>query len=152
MGDWRTRFTVVPAVYVIFRDDKKVLFLKRANTGYFDGYYSLPAGHFEGSESAASAAVRESKEEVGVDIKPKSLHLVHTVHRKAEKSEDEHERIDLYFEAGEWYGTPYNAEPNKSSEIRWFDLRKLPENIVPEVRQALSNIENGEPYSEFNFG
>ncbi|HSW80432.1 MAG TPA: NUDIX domain-containing protein [Candidatus Saccharimonadales bacterium] len=149
MSNWRTRFTVVPAVYVIFREDKKVLFLKRANTGYFDDFYSLPSGHFEGGEPAKQVAIRETKEEVGITVKPQDLRLVHTVHRIAE--EGEHERIDLFFEADTWTGKPYNAEPHKASEIKWIDISKLPENMVPVVRESLALIDKGEPYSEYNF-
>lgn len=40
----KERFKVCCAVYMIVRQDNKILFLKRQNTGYMDGYYALPAG------------------------------------------------------------------------------------------------------------
>ena len=84
MTNLQSRCELLVAVYLIFRDGDKVLLLKRANTGYRDGYYSLPSGHLNGGEPAIRAAIREAKEEVGVDIDLKDLRLVHTSHRYSE--------------------------------------------------------------------
>ena len=149
------RFKVVPAVYVIFRDGGKILLLRRFQTGYRDGDYSLPAGHVggadeQGGEPAVQAAMREAKEEVSVDIDPKDLELVHTMHRYSSEPEP-HERMDLFFEAAEWRGEVANAEPHKCDELRWAKPTELPENMVPEVRQALDMIARRKPYSDFGF-
>jgi len=146
----KQRFTLVPAVYIVFRDGDKVLLLRRANTGYHDGEYSLPAGHVDGGEPAVMAAVREAKEEVGVDVDPADLHLVHTMHRLS-KEPELHERIDLYFEIKDWKGTAHNAEPHKCDELRWVKSDELPANTILEVVQALNKIVANEPYSDFNF-
>lgn len=149
MTHWQDRHTVVPAVYVIFRDGDKVLLLQRANTGYHDGDYSMPAGHLDGGESALTAAIREAKEEVGVDIKPEDLRLVHTQHRMAE--EGDHERINLFYEARTWSDELTNAEPHKCSEIRWFSLDALPSNLVHELQYMLPHYQKAEPYGDFGF-
>jgi 8-oxo-dGTP diphosphatase len=143
------RFKVVPAVYLIFRDGDKILLLKRTNTGYMDGFYSLPSGHLEGGEPAIMAAVREAKEEVGADIDPEDLRLVHTLHRKAE--DGNHERIDLGFEVKKWRGTLVNAEPHKCDGLKWAASGDLPQNTIPLIRQILEEIARHEPYSDFNF-
>jgi 8-oxo-dGTP diphosphatase len=143
-------FKLIPAAYLILHKDGKILMLKRANTSYFDGSYSLPAGHIEADESASKAAAREAKEEIGIDVDPSSLRLKHTLHRISDIPV-RHERIDLFFEADTWEGEVVNAEPTKCSELAWVEINKLPTNIVPEVKQALQNIDQGEPYSEFNF-
>lgn len=144
------RFRLITAVYLVFKDGDKVLLLKRANTSYHDGDYSLPAGHIDGGEPAVQAAVREAKEEVDVDIAAEDLRLVHTMHRSSTDPEP-HERMDLYFAVRKWRGVLRNAEQNKCSEIKWCTLRSLPDNMIPEVRMALENITAGEPYSDFNF-
>lgn len=149
MTNWRDRHSVVPAVYIVFRDGDKVLLLKRANTGYRDGEYSMPAGHLDGGESALTAAVREAEEEVGVRIKPEDLRLVHTQHRLAE--EGDHERINLFFEAKKWSGELTNAEPHKCAEIRWCKLSELPQNMVPELQHMLPLYQKGKPYGDFGF-
>lgn len=145
----KQRFTVVPSVYVLFRNGNKVLVLKRHNTGYRDGEYSLPAGHLEGGEPSVVAAVREVKEEVGVEVEPKDLSLLHTLHRTAVESD--YERIDLFFEAKEWRGDFINAEPEKCSELLWADQSALPENLVPEVRQFFDCLVTGQVYSHMGF-
>ena len=144
------RFRLIPAVYMLFRRDNEVLLLKRANTGYHDGEYSLPAGHVDGGEPAIQAAMREVKEEVGVTVEPGDLRLVHTMHRFSDQPEP-HERIDLFFEITRWQGELSNAEPEKCSEISWHNIGNLPENMVPEVLGALEKIAAGEPYSDYNF-
>ena len=147
--NWRDRHTVVPAVYLILRKEDKILLLRRANTGYMDGYYALPSGHLDGGETADQAACREAKEEVGVDIEPSDLRLLHTLHRKAQ--EGDYERIDLFFEVGKWTGEPKNVEPEKCDEVTWIPLNELPENVTPEVSQALECIANMLPYSTMGF-
>lgn len=42
------RFTMIPAVYLILEENRKYLFLKRANSRYMDGFYQFPAGHVDG--------------------------------------------------------------------------------------------------------
>ena len=140
---------IVPAVYIIFSKDSKILLHRRANTGYMDGKYSLPSGHLDGGESAVEAAIRETKEEIGVDINPKDLRFIHLTHRVAE--EGDHERMDLYFAISKWQGRSNNAEPDKCDDIRWFEKDNLPENIIPAVKTALELIAHGELYSEHNF-
>ncbi|HSX16856.1 MAG TPA: NUDIX domain-containing protein [Patescibacteria group bacterium] len=146
---WQDRHTVIPAVYVLLRQGSKVLLMRRYNTGYADGLYSLPAGHLDGGEPAKVAMVREIKEETDVVVAPEDLQLAHTMHRLAE--EGSHERIDLYFETTKWQGEPRIMEPNKCDDIQWFDVSALPTNIVPVVRQAFDCIASGTNYSEANF-
>ena len=141
---------IIVASYVIFEKGGHILLLKRENTGYFDGFYSLPAGHLDGNETAKEAAVREVKEEVGLNIKPKDLVLVHTSHRKSPIPVD-HERIDLFFKIAKWNGEPSNNEPHKHAEIKWFPLSGLPKKMVPEVKQAITKAYKGEIYGDFGF-
>lgn len=143
-------FKVTPASYVIFEKDDQILLLKRASTGYYDGNYSLPAGHFDGGETAKDVAVREVKEELGLDINPVDLKLVHVSHRKSPTPID-HERMDLFFKISKWHGEPVNAEPDKHEEIKWFPANELPENMVPEVKQAISKVSSGQNYGDFGF-
>jgi ADP-ribose pyrophosphatase YjhB (NUDIX family) len=50
---------------VVFNDSRdKILLTRRSD----NGRWCLPGGHFEAGESVAEAAVRETKEETGLDI------------------------------------------------------------------------------------
>jgi hypothetical protein len=42
-------------------------------------------------------------------------------------------------------------EPHKCDDLRWFELNKLPENIIPYVKQAIDNIRNKKFYSEYGW-
>ena len=138
----RAHFPVT--VQLFFIRDEKILLLRRFNTGFRDGEYTVPAGHIDGGEDVKVAAVREAKEEAGVDVSVSDLTFSTVMHR----IEDE-ERLDFFFEANTWKGEAFNAEPEKCDDLRWFDLNDLPENTVPYVRQAIRNHFDGIPFAEY---
>ena len=63
-----SKFKLVPFVAVILKKDNKILLAKRAKKGWGNGEYALPGGSVDGNETIRAAAVREIKEELGVDI------------------------------------------------------------------------------------
>lgn len=139
----KERVTVIPSVYLVLRRDNEVLLLRRANTGYMDGRYSLVAGHLDENEPASLAMAREAKEEAGITVRPEDLRLVHTGHRHGRA------RIDLFFETGIWQGEVVNAEPELCDDLSWHPFHKLPTATVPYVRFVLEAIAAAIPYSEY---
>jgi mutator protein MutT len=140
------RFTIRAAVYLLLVKDGKVLLLRRFNTGWRNGEYTLPAGHVDGGESIRSELCREAKEEIGITIKPSDLQFTHVMHQQ-----DNHEYIDFYFVAKTWNGEPTNCEPEKCDDLRWVPLNGLPDNVIPNVKQALIAYAAHEGYSEFGW-
>ena len=140
------RFKLVSAVHLFLIDKDNILLLRRFNTGYQDGNYSVVAGHLDGDETATSAMIREAFEEAGIIIKPDDLRMVHVMHRKSER-----EAINFFFEASKWEGEVKNMEPNKCDDLSWFSINNLPENIVPYVRKAIENYINSITFSEFGW-
>ena len=67
----KTRHQVRVAVYLFLIDRNKLFLIKRYNTGWKDGDYTLPSGHLEPNETIQSAMIREAKEEVGITIRKK---------------------------------------------------------------------------------
>jgi len=65
------------AVYAIFKKEDKILLIKRKNTTWYDGFYSLPAGRLSKNEYPTSGIIREVLEEVGVKIKKEDLEPVY---------------------------------------------------------------------------
>lgn len=138
--------------YLILVQEGKILMLRRFQTGYGDGLYSLPAGHVENKESLLTSTCREAKEEIGVDFVPSDLKLVHVMHRSEEDI-----RMDFFFTtkkslpAGRQGLKPKNLEPHKADDLQWFPLAKLPANTVPYIRAAIRAFEKGVIYSEFGW-
>lgn len=121
--------------------------LRRANTGYQDGNYSLIAGHVDPGENFTQCMIREAQEEAGINLKPENLKVVHVMHRDSGAAED-NERIDVFFIAEKWDGELTNREPHKCDDLSWFTLDNLPDNIIPYIKQALEAINNNNFYSE----
>ena len=141
----RARFPAT--VHLFFFRENQILLLRRFNTGFRDGEYSVPAGHLDGGETVMQAAVREGQEEVGVDIAERNMTFSTVMHR----IEDD-ERVDFFFQIHQWVSEPYNAEPEKCDDLRWFALDALPKNTVPYVRQALENHFAGIHFDEYRGG
>ena len=131
------------AVYLLFVRDGKILLLRRANTGYQDGMYSLVAGHIDGGETLRAAASREAKEEAGVDIAVDDLLLKVVMHRLVDR-----EYLDFIFEAAKWQGKLTNMELDKCDDLRWFPLDALPDNVIPYVKEVIRAYREGVGYVE----
>ena len=136
------------ASYIFLKKDGKIAFIKRLNTSWMDGYYSLPAGKVEQNESYQECALRESKEEVAVTVAPEDMQHVLSMHRY---ETDQNNWMDCYFMVEKWAGEPVNAAPEKSSELAWLDPDNLPENVVEGVRFALQQVTLGNKYCEFGW-
>jgi len=143
----REHFRIYAAVYLVLVKDGRVMLSKRRNTGYRDGNYSLIAGHLDGGESATASMVREAREEAGIMLAPDDMQFAHVMHRQY----PDREYLDIYFKAERWEGEIENREPQKCGGLEWFPLDALPENTIPEVRQALQDMRNGTFYSELGF-
>ncbi len=106
------RATFPVTVHLLFFRENQILLLRRFNTGYSDGQYSVPAGHLDGGETVIAAARREAAEETGVHIEPGDLVFSSVMHRR-----DGDERVDFFVEVHRWQGEPVNTEPEKCDEM-----------------------------------
>jgi 8-oxo-dGTP diphosphatase len=84
-------------VHVLLEREGRVLLMRRAGTGFFDGLFSLPGGHVEEGESVVATAVREMAEELGVVLDPDSVAVLGVVHRRSDTN-----RIDFFVRALSW--------------------------------------------------
>lgn len=150
----KQRFKLIPAVYLILQKNGKILLLRRCNTGFEDGKYSLVAGHLNGNETVYQAMIREAHEEAGINININDLDLVHIMHRYNVKDAHEEngvkypERLDFFITAKKWAGEINNMEPEKCDDLSWFDLNNLPTNMIFYIKKAINNIRKGIIYSE----
>ena len=141
------RFVYIGSVYLLLIRDNKILLLRRFQTGFQDGNYGVPAGHLEGIETVREGCAREAKEEVGIEVLPEDLEVVHVMQRKGHKDE----RIDFFMVTKSYSGEIINCEPDKCDDVKWFDLENLPDNIVDFMRVGIENYRKGIIYSEFGY-
>ena len=140
------RKTFPVTVHLFFFRENQVLLLRRFNTGYADGQYSVPAGHLDGDETVIAAAAREAQEEVGVRLDADHIRYSSVMHRL-----DGDERVDFFVLVDKWEGEPFNAEPDKCDDLLWSDVDDLPPNTIPYIRRAFRNHLNGIQFDEFGW-
>jgi 8-oxo-dGTP diphosphatase len=143
------RFQLVPAAYVVFLREgpngAEVLLHLRQGTGYMDGHWATIAGHVEAGESVLAAAVREGREEVGVEIAEADLVPLTVMQRTQNNDDPIEERVDFIFTCRLWIGEPRRAELDKSAALGWFPLSDLPSPVVPHELLVLERLASGQP-------
>ena len=145
-----SRFQSTVTVFLVLTREKdgntEILLQERCNTGYMDGKYDTAcSGHLEPNESLSMAVVREAKEEINLDINEKDLQFVTLIHPYQENY------INVFFSTRKFSGTPQIMEPDKCSNLGWFNIDNLPENIIPRIRNVIKNIQKGILYDDGDF-
>ncbi|MBM4430142.1 MAG: NUDIX domain-containing protein [Chloroflexi bacterium] len=126
-----SRFPVVAHVFLL--RDGLLLLLRRSQTGSANGQYAPAGGHLEPGESICEAAIRECREEVGVELDPAHLRVIGVSHYRT----DHGQGIDFFLTATRWSGEPYPRA--ECDEVRWCAPDDLPELTLPFVRRALAH-------------
>ncbi|MDO8581709.1 MAG: NUDIX domain-containing protein [bacterium] len=148
----KERFKIFSAVHVFLVKDNWIFLLRRAHTGWSDGQYNVAQGHIEEGETAMQCAIREAKEEAGVDVAAHDLAFAHMMHRYSIEETPPHRvYADFFFVARTWKGEPHLAEPAKSDHANWFPLDQLPDTIIPYIRTAIQNYRKNIPFSELGW-
>lgn len=141
------RFKLVVAVHLILIENGKILLLRRYNTGYEDGNYSVVAGHIDGNESVIKAMQREALEEAGISINEEDLKIVYAMHRKAK----DRESIDYFLLCEKYTGEIRIVEKDKCDELEFYDLDKMPINLIPYVKKAIEDYRNNIHFSVYGW-
>jgi len=119
----------VPTVDVIIERDEGVLLIKRRNPP--EGW-ALPGGFVDYGESLEAAAIREAKEETGLDVK-----LIRQFHSYSEPSRDpRHHTITTVFIATA-EGKPVAGDDAMETAV--FSKDNLPEKIAFDHRDILDD-------------
>jgi 8-oxo-dGTP diphosphatase len=127
------RMTRLVASVVIVEDDQ-VLLQRSERSGIVWG---LPGGVVEDDESVAHAAVREAKEETGLEVQLERLIGVYS------RGDDVH----IVVFAGRAVGGRLQADADEVLEVPYFDPEDLPDSLVPAMRlqieAALAGVGGG---------
>lgn len=116
------------AVFIINNQNQILLQRRSANKKFNPNKWALCAGHVDAYESLEDAAIREIKEEIGIDVTKNDLHK----YGEKELSLNESNSHITYF-----YYIKTNKKENELkiqveelSEVRWFDIDKVIDMII----------------------
>ncbi|MFH8481468.1 methyltransferase domain-containing protein [Streptomyces sp. NPDC018055] len=138
------RHTEVVDVHLILRRGPDVLLARRAGTGYADGLLHMPSGHAEDGEDVREAMIREAAEEIGVALDPDEVRVALVMQHRGPGGGA---RMGWFFVAEyDADHPPRNAEPEKCSELDWFPLDALPDDMVAYCRAGLDGYRAGEHF------
>ncbi|RZU73479.1 ADP-ribose pyrophosphatase YjhB (NUDIX family) [Micromonospora kangleipakensis] len=115
--------SIVVAVSVFVRDDRgRVLLILRTD----NGLWSLPSGGQEIGETVAQTAVRETREETGVDVEVTGIVGVYSDpgHVIEYSNGEVRQQFSLCFRAKPRGGTLTTSD--ESSDVRWLSPDELP--------------------------
>lgn len=133
------------SIYLIIKNDKgEVLLQRRQGTKLWPGFLALPAGHIDEGENAYEAAVREAREELGIEIAVQDIMDTFVANRKNKSLPSYY---DVYFELAKYTGTITIKEQEKCSELVWCDPNNLPDDMIDFEKEAMQNNVNGIKFS-----
>ena len=108
------------------------------------GHWGSAGGHVEPGETPAEAAIRETKEELGIVVG--NLKFLVCLD---EQWKDGRQYVDIIFLADILSGEPKSMEPDKIESVGWFPLDDLPEPMFAPVKIALEALKTGKHYDEY---
>jgi 8-oxo-dGTP diphosphatase len=119
----------------------EVLLLKRAARGDdpWSGHWQNAGGRVDWGESPARCAVRELLEETGLVASENDLVLLGVSSHVAGWKH----QVGIVYRTARWEGEPENREPDRHSELGWFDLADPPRPMMPGANEVLSWIVAG---------
>lgn len=115
----------IGAAIIILNQNQQVLLGKRLNS-FKAGSYGLPGGRIKLGEKLLNCAKRELKEETNLEAKS----LEYLVVIKEWQKEKNNDFVHFIYLCTNWSGELQLLEPNKCEGWKWFDLNKLPKNIL----------------------
>jgi mutator protein MutT len=118
-------------VYIVNNNNEVLLSLR--SSAHANGFWCAPGGHMEYGETFLEAGARETKEEVNIDVN--EVDVVGVI-SNVYPEENKH-YVTVHMRAKKYSGEAKLMEPDKFSEMRWFSLSNLPENIFPATKSFL---------------
>lgn len=134
------------AAHVFLVEHGRILLMRRAGRGYADGQLGLPACHVERGRALTASAVGQLADDLGITVAAAGLRPSGTMFRWSREP-----RIDIFFTAESWAGTPQIREPRKCSELVWADPDALPGDTLDFVATAWADAQEGRTLREFGF-
>ncbi len=134
-------------VHILLRRERpspQVFLLRRAGTGFLDGYYALPGGHVQAGELPLAAAARECIEEtacVPTELTPVCVMPYRSAGQVG---------MNLIYQCQQFTGSPSIAEPESADVALWANETALPQPSVGWIGSLLDMVRSGRWYREFD--
>ena len=125
---------------VVVIKDGKLLLGKRMGT-HGEGEYAGPGGHLENLETFEECAIRETREETGIEIKNIRFLCVSNLRKYAPKH-----YLDIGMIADWKSGEPKVLEPDKVEAWGWYDLTSLPAPLFGIEPYYIESMQTGKYY------
>jgi len=116
--------------------------LGRRRGGQRPRWYGWIGGKLEFGETLQACAVREAREEAGIEIANLRLFCISSI-----IVQDQH-WIDVEFQAEIASGQPHAAAPDEIAEWAWYPLDALPEPLFEPAQYALEAYRSGNILNE----
>lgn len=113
-------------VGVMVKNSQGQVLMGLRKSPYGEGTWSFPGGHLEFEETMAEVAIRETKEETGLDVS--ELELVSLADEMGSLDKGKH-YVNVGFLAHASFGEPKVTEPEKWEKWGWFNIDNLPKQI-----------------------
>lgn len=126
---------------IILDENNRLLLQKRADCGK----WGFLGGMVEFGESVAETAVREVKEESGLDVEITSLYGVYSKYFAEYTNGDKAQPIVHLFKA-KIIGGELIDKNNETLELKFFDLNDIPPLFCTQHQDALEDIIAGREY------
>ncbi|GAB3261904.1 NUDIX domain-containing protein [Kineosporia babensis] len=127
------------------KNTDSVLLLRRAPGAKFAPLlWDLPSGKADKGESITAAAVRELREETGLEVDESDLQVSGIIHG-AWGIESPNGYLTVVFATRRWRGEAVNTEPHKHDRLIWTPVDQLPTEFVPTTGATLNNYLTGGP-------
>ena len=108
-------------IIIVVNDRKQILLQKRsANKKYFPNKWALCSGLVISGESCDEAAVRELKEELGVEFQISDLNLL----------EGNLNLTRFYYVITNYDESQFTIQKEELSSVKWFDLDEVLEKVI----------------------
>ena len=105
-----------PTVDIIIHKNGKILLIKRKNPPFG---WALPGGFVDEGETVEQAAIREAKEETGLDVQLETLLYVYSDPRRDKRQHT----LSIVFTASS-NGTPVAADD--ATDLGYYSFKELP--------------------------
>lgn len=104
------------AVVVVIEHNRRILIIQRAPSVPGGGYWAPLSGRIEPEESQADAVIRETREEVGITVRPI---------RRVWECPTWDGTMRLHWWLAEFIDGEVAIEPNEVSEARWMSVKEF---------------------------